>query len=82
MSDKVKEINPINIDTQGTNLRYRGAGMALRGIGKALKGNVSTIKSVKPTLGQSKTIEYKMKSLPKRASAMYQAERLKGTKGK
>ena len=42
MADRVKEINPINIDTQGTNLRYRGAGMALRGIGKALKGNVST----------------------------------------
>ena len=55
-------------------------GIALRGFGKALKKNVSAIKSVKPTLGQSKTTDYKIKSLPKRGKAIYQAERLKGGK--
>ena len=60
-------------------------GIAVRGLGKALAKQAGkkispTIKSVKPTLGQSKTTEYKIKSLPKRVSAMYQAERLKGGK--
>lgn len=55
-------------------------GMALRGFGKALKKGTSAVRSVKPTLGKSKTAEYKIKSLPKRAKAIYQAEKLKGTK--
>jgi|DEB0MinimDraft_10_1074344.scaffolds.fasta_scaffold39967_2 hypothetical protein len=57
-------------------------GIAVRGLGKALvkragKKISPTIKSVKPTTGQSETIGYKIKSLPKRVKAIYEAERLK-----
>jgi len=58
----VKEINPVNIDTKGTNIKYRGAGRALRGQGKV-------ISSVKPTLGKSKTKEYLRENQRKLAQA-------------
>ena len=49
--DGIKEINPRDLDTKGTNLQYRGSGIALRGQGKV-------ISSVKPTLGKYYTKEY------------------------
>jgi hypothetical protein len=43
--DGIKEINPINIDTKGTNINYSGASRKLSGK-KALK---QTIKKIKKT---------------------------------
>jgi seryl-tRNA(Sec) selenium transferase len=60
--DGIKEINPRDLDTKGTNLQYRGAGRALRGQGKV-------INSVKPTLGKYKTKEYLMENQRKLAQA-------------
>lgn len=56
-----------------------GFGIALRGLGLLGKTKkVSpTIKSLEPKLGQSDTINYKFKNLPKRIKAIYEAERLK-----
>jgi hypothetical protein len=45
MSKGIKEINPINIDTKGTNINYSGASRKLSGK-KALK---QTIKKIKKT---------------------------------
>jgi hypothetical protein len=43
--DGIKEINPINIDTKGTNINYSGASRKLSGK-EALK---QTIKKIKKT---------------------------------
>ena len=58
----VKEINPVNIDTKGTNINYRGAGRALRGQGKV-------ISSVKPTPGLARKKEYMRENERKLAQA-------------
>ena len=58
----IKEINPRDLDTKGTNLQYRGSGIALRGQGKV-------ISSVKPTLGKYYTKEYLMENQRKLAQA-------------
>ena len=59
--DGIKEINPRDLDTKGTNLQYRGAGRALRGQGNVLK--------LKPTLGKAKTKEYLIENQRKLAQA-------------
>ena len=58
----VKEINPVYIDTKGTNINYRGAGRALRGQGKV-------ISSVKPTPGLARKKEYMRENERKLAQA-------------